>query len=179
MKTIVVTGTHSVGKTVLCNSLREALAGRLDVKIIPEMARLLIARGMSMNDKVSEVGIVSYIRTYLKYTRECKASLVISDRSVFDLFVYISVSRPDEVREEFFRLAEEVVHQEVERVHSYIYVPIEFALQADEVRPKDVIYQRTVDKKVRDLLSVFDAKVLTVSGAVEERVAAVRRWLDV
>jgi predicted ATPase len=179
MKTIVVTGTHAVGKTVLCNRLAEALSNETDVKKIPEMARILIARGISLNDKASEFGIVSYIAEYLKYMRETKATVVISDRSVFDLFAYISVSRADSVRDEFFRLAEEVVFEEVRRVNAYIYVPIEFEMQLDEVRPADTEYQRTVDITVQSLLKSFGATVLTVSGTVEERVATVKRWLNV
>jgi hypothetical protein len=178
MKTLVVTGTHAVGKTSLCNRLVETLSNTTDVKMIPEMARILIAKGISMNDKASEFGIVSYISEYLKYTRETKATLVISDRSVFDLFAYISVSRPDDVRDEFLRLAEEVVFQEVRRVDAYIYVPIEFEMQLDDVRPTDTQYQRVVDLKVRELLEFFQATVITVSGTVEERVAAVKRWLN-
>ncbi len=178
MKTIVVTGTHAVGKTLLCNRLVETLSSSIDVKMIPEMARILIAKGISMNDKASEFGIVSYVSEYLRYARETTATLVISDRSVFDLFAYISVSRPDDVRDEFLRLAEEVVFQEVRRVDAYIYVPIEFKMQLDDVRPADIQYQRAVDLKVQDLLKFFEARVVTVSGTVEERVASVKRWLD-
>ncbi len=134
MKTIVVTGTHAVGKTMLCNRLADTLSGTVDVKVIPEMARILIAKGISMNDKASEFGIVSYISEYLKYTRETKATLIVSDRSVFDLFAYISVSRPDDVREEFLKLAEEVVFEEVRRIDAYVYVPIEFEMQLDDVQ---------------------------------------------
>jgi GTPase SAR1 family protein len=179
MKTIVVTGTHSVGKTLLCNRLVETLSTTTDVKMIPEMARILIAKGISMNDKASEFGIVSYISEYLKYSRETKATLVVSDRSVFDLFAYVSVSRPDDVRDEFLKLAEEVVFQEVSRVNVYVYVPIEFEMQLDDVRPADTQYQQAVDLKVQDLLKFFKATVLTVSGTVEERATAVKRWLNV
>jgi nicotinamide riboside kinase len=179
MKTIVVTGTHAVGKTMLCDRLASALSSEMDVKVIPEMARILIAKGISMNDKATEFGIVSYISEYLRYARETKATFIISDRSVFDLFAYISVSRADDVRDEFLKLAEEVVFQEVRRVDAYVYVPIEFEMQLDGVRPADIQYQRAVDLKVRDLLTYFDAKVLTVSGTMEERVAAVERWLNV
>ncbi len=179
MKTIVLTGAHAVGKTVLCNRLASTLSRSLDVKIIPEMARILIAKGISMNDKASEFGIVSYISEYLKYARETRATLVISDRSVFDLFAYISVSRPDDVRDEFVKLAEEVVFQEVSRVDAYVYVPIEFEMQLDGVRSADVQYQKEIDLKVRDLLTFFGAQVITVSGTVEERAAAIKRWLNV
>jgi predicted ATPase len=179
MKAIVVTGTHAVGKTVLCKRLIDAVSGSRDAKMIPEMARILIAQGIAMNNKATEFGIVSYIREYLKHWRHVKADLLISDRSVLDLLAYISVSRPMEVREEFISLTEEIVYQEVERVDVYAYVPIEFDMVVDDVRPDDVRYRQTVDDKIRHLLKHFGAKAITVSGSVEQRVAAVRRWLDV
>lgn len=179
MRTIVVTGTHSVGKTVLCNQLIEQLSSNQDVRMIPEMARILIAKGIPMNDEVSEFGIVNYILEYLSHSRMIKANLVISDRSVFDLYTYISVSRPSEVRDEFLKLAEEIVYKEVERVETYVYVPIEFEMHVDEVRPSDIAYQKTIDEKVKELLSFFGARVITVSGTVEERVQSVREYLNV
>jgi hypothetical protein len=71
------------------------------------------------------------------------------------------------------------VFEEVRRVNAYIYVPIEFEMQLDEVRPADTEYQRTVDIKIQSLLKSFGATVLTVSGTVEERVATGKRWLNV
>jgi predicted ATPase len=178
MKTIVVTGTHAVGKTSLCNRLLETLSKTREVKMIPEMARILIAKGIPLNDKASEFAIVSYIAEYLRHSRETTAEFIISDRSVFDLFAYISLSRPDDVRNEYFRLAEEVVFQEVRRVDAYVYVPIEFEMQLDDVRPSDTQYQRAVDHKIQDLLRFFGAKVLTASGTLEERADVVMRWLN-
>jgi hypothetical protein len=154
------------------------LSSTIDVKMIPEMARILMAKGIPMNEKANEHAIVSYISEYLRYSRETQASLVISDRSVFDLFAYISVSRSGDVRDEFFRLAEEVVYQEVQRVYAYIYVPIEFELNVDDVRPADVLYQRTIDDKVRNLLRFFGARVIPVSGTVDRRMEEVLKFLN-
>jgi len=179
MKTIVVTGTHGVGKTSLCNRLVEKLSNVLDIKMIPEMARILIAKGIPLNDKANEFAIVSYIAEYLRYTRETRAALVVSDRSVFDLFAYISLGRAKGVRDEFFSLAQEVVFQEVQWVNAYVYVPIEFGLLLDNVRPVDAEYQQAVDIKIQELLRFFGATVLTVSGTLEERTTAVTSWLNV
>ena len=178
MKTIVVTGSHSVGKTMLCQRLVDSLSGSSEVAMIPEMARILIARGITMNDEVTEFGMVSYVLEYLRHTRMTTAKIVVSDRSVFDLYAYISISHADGVREEFVSLVEEIVRQEVQRVFCYVYVPIEFEMQADGVRPSEVTYQRTVDLNIQKLLRQFGAGVLTVSGTVDERASAVRRYLN-
>jgi predicted ATPase len=136
------------------------------------------AERIPLNENANEHAIVSYIGEYLKYSRETKARLVISDRSVFDLFSYISVSRSGDVRDEFIRLAEDVVYQEVQKVYAYIYVPIEFELKVDGVRPADLLYQRTIDNKVQHLLRFFGARVVPVSGTVDERVAEVLKFLN-
>lgn len=179
MKTIVITGAHCVGKTLLCEQLIGMLSDTIDVKMIPEMARILIANGIQMNDKADEFAIVSYIVEYLRFSRETTASLVISDRSVFDLLSYISVSRPTEVREQFVKLTEEIVHLELARVDTYVYIPIEFPMQVDEVRPADRAYQKKVDQKIRELLKYFEAKVFIASGTIEQRAMAVRKYLNV
>jgi predicted ATPase len=179
MRTIAVTGAHAVGKTLLCNRLVQALESIVNIKMIPEVARLLISRGIPMNEKVSEHGIVTYIYEYLKLCRLTKADLVISDRSVFDLLAYISVSRPTEVRDTFVKLTEEIVYQEVARTDVYVYTPIEFEMVVDDVRPADSAYQVAIDEKVRNLLGHFGARTLTVRGTIDERVKAVREYLNV
>ena len=126
-----------------------------------------------MNDSVSEFGIVNYLLEYLFQTRSQRGEIVISDRSVFDLFAYISTSRPADVRDEFVRLVEETVIAEISRVFLYVYVPIEFPLVVDDVRPAQVEYQQTIDAKIVELLRKYNARTLSVSGPLKERVGQV------
>ena len=170
-RTIVVTGSHSVGKTTLCEHLiQELRKTHTSTALIPETARTLIARGMPMNDAVSESGIIHYLIEYLVQTRTNKAQLVISDRSVFDLFAYISCSRDPSVRNEYIQLVEEVVIAEIQRVFTYVYVPIEFPLVNDGIRPDQADYQQLIDTKIRHLLAKYNAKTITVSGSTQQRV---------
>lgn len=174
MKVIVITGSHGVGKTTLCRELHSSLFGEVEATLIPEMARILIAKGIPMNDQVSEFAIVTYVVEYLKLRRLAKGSLVISDRSVFDLYAYIRTRRPSEVRQEFVQLAEEVTRAEVLSGNLYVYVPIEFPMVVDDVRPEATAYQRLIDSAIVELLKSLNATVLTVSGSLNERVEQVR-----
>jgi predicted ATPase len=145
--------------------------------MIPEMARILIGRGLPMNDKVSELSIVCYVAEYLKHTRRATADLVISDRSVFDLYAYISHSKSDDVRAEYLEMVREQVADEVDRVHAYIYLPIEFELVADQVRPSDAQYREAIDNNVRRLLKEFGANVLEIGGSLAERTEKLKAFL--
>ena len=51
----------------------------------------------------------------------------------------------------------------------YIYVPIEFDMTVDELRPDDVAYQHHIDEVVRNLLDDFDLPHLQVTGSVQDR----------
>lgn len=169
-KTVVVTGSHSVGKTVLCEALVDSLSKAEHVGFIPEMARVLIAQGIPMNDKVSESGIIAYIVQYLRCRRYAQGKIIVSDRSVFDLYAYISTSRPSDVRDEFVRLTEEVVRAEIATVDLYVYVPVEFAMVLDDVRPAATDYQKLIDATIVLFLRQFEANYITVTGTVEQRV---------
>lgn len=131
-----------------------------------------------MNDSVSEFGIVNYLLEHFVQSREQTGDVIISDRSVFDLFAYITTSRPNDVRDEFVRLVEEIVIAEVSRVSLYVYVPIEFTLEVDDVRPADLEYQKRVDGQIMALLRKFEAPILLVSGSVEMRVNQVLEALQ-
>ena len=169
-KTVVVTGSHSVGKTVLCEALVDSLSKTEQVGFIPEMARVLIAQGIPMNDQVSETGITTYIVQYLRCRRYAKGKIIVSDRSVFDLYAYISTSRPADVRDEFVWLAEEIVRAEIATVDLYVYVPVEFAMVLDDVRPAATEYQKAIDAAIVLLLRQFEANYVAVTGTVEQRV---------
>lgn len=181
MKKIVITGTHGVGKTTLVEKLATSLRTKLKVGVIPETARALVAQGIPMNDEVSEFGIACYIVTYLKAQRELPTDLdlAISDRSLFDLFVYITDKRPEKVRYEFVQLVEELVFEEMKNVELFVYIPIEFEMESDGVRPFDLDYQKRIDSKVKTQLETFGARTITSSGDLDNRVREIEKYLNV
>lgn len=51
----------------------------------------------------------------------------------------------------------------------FIYLPIEFAIEDDGVRPMDKMFQKKVDTCMRNLMYEFHITPLVVTGSVEER----------
>lgn len=171
MRKYIITGSHSVGKTSLCTKIYEKLRSDTDIEVLPEIARILLAKGIPMNDKANEYSIVSYLLEYLRLWRNKKNSIILSDRGVLDLYAYISVKRPDDVRNEFVELIYEMVLNESETIDAYVYLPIEFKMQRDTIRPDDEIYQFQIDTKIRELLNQVNTKVIEVNGSLGMRVA--------
>ena len=175
---VSVSGTHSVGKTILTNQLSGVLSKTRQVAIIPEVARILIDKGLEMNTAITEFGVCNYLLEYLRYERTIVADVVISDRSLIDLLAYISVNQSVTVRREYLDLVEEVIYMESLRFAFYIYLPIEFPMEFDGVRPADIIYQRAVDTRIVELLHHFGVPFHRVTGTIDERVDQICSIID-
>jgi len=52
------------------------------------------------------------------------------------------------------------------------YIPIEFDLEKDGVRPEDLEYQKKVDDLLKELLCYFQMPYITLRGTTERRLAA-------
>jgi len=164
-----ISGSHSVGKTVLAEEIYEYYKDQLNVVRITEIARILINRGFKLNKDITEYGIINYALEYLKKERKSKADIVISDRSIIDLLSYIKVNKSDKIRKPYISLIEEIVYMEKNRFDLYLYLPIEFPLQIDDVRPSDVKYQQKVDDMILKLLSEYNTNWYEIKGSVKER----------
>lgn len=178
MRRYIITGSHSVGKTSLCEGVNLLLRGNYDIRVIPEIARLLIAKGIPMNDKADEFSIISYLLEYLKLWRESEADIILADRGVLDLYAYISVKRPSVVRDEFVELVYEMMLRESKSIDAYVYLPIEFRMKQDNVRPNDEEYQLLIDGKIQEIMWKIGAPLIEVSGSLNERVEKVVGLLD-
>ena len=175
---IAVTGSHSVGKTVLVDNLRKKLSLKYDVSIIHEMARKLIAKGFKMNMDITEYGVINYAFEYLHAERNFHSEIVISDRSVIDLLAYIKVNKSPKIKPKVISLIEEIVFLESRRVDFYFYIPIEFPLQFDGVRPADLNYQKSVDKMIQELLSYYKIKNYKITGTISKRVTKATKIIN-
>jgi hypothetical protein len=51
----------------------------------------------------------------------------------------------------------------------YCYLPIEFPLLIDDVRPVDEIYRKLVDKMIRSILKEYKLNFVEISGTIENR----------
>lgn len=177
MYRLSISGTHSTGKTTLVNSVKYFVDEK-HVQIIPEIARILIDKGFKLNQDITEYGIVNYITEYLYHERIIESDVVISDRSLIDLLAYVKTNNSSKIRHKYFKLIEEVVFEESKRFDCYVYIPIEFTLVLDNVRPSDISYQKQVDKTFIQLYDYYNIQPVFITGSVEERTKKFLRLID-
>lgn len=169
---VSVSGTHSTGKTSLVAACRELLARtqpELEVSYIGEVARQVIAMGLPLNREATLESYLRYIRMQLQAERETTAETVISDRSLVDSLAYLETSRIDAIPEAFVGLMREIVQAEKRYFDVYVYVPIEFGLESDRVRPSDTRYQEDVEDKLAEILRRYRMPCVEVHGPTPQR----------
>jgi deoxyadenosine/deoxycytidine kinase len=171
MMRISISGSHSVGKTTLANQLMEVIQREHNIELIPEIARILIAKRFLLNQNITEWGIVNYVQEYLYNERICNADIVLSDRSLIDLLAYIKTNNSPKIRKQFIQLVEEVVFEESKRFDHYFYLPIEFPLILDNVRPIDISYQKEVDHTLTELFKYYSIHPIVITGTIDQRIS--------
>jgi hypothetical protein len=68
------------------------------------------------------------------------------------------------------RLIIEQIYIEKENTDVYVYIPIEFPMEKDELRPAESEYQCYIDGVIRELLKDFEMPTVEVRGTLEQRV---------
>lgn len=59
----------------------------------------------------------------------------------------------------------------------FVYLPIEFGIENDGVRPTDVAFQKKVDECMRKLIYLFGIVPFVVSGSVDERLESIVKFI--
>jgi nicotinamide riboside kinase len=172
---ISLSGTFSTGKSTLAESTHSALTARYPgrVDLIREVARGVIAKGFQLDRGATVGSYVNYILAQLRAERLATAPHVISDRSLLDLIPYIRLNADENIPAYFTEMLEEVVWRESQYFDLYCYLPIEFAMEADEIRPADEGYRASVDRAFLQALGDFGVDYVEVGGTVAERTARV------
>lgn len=166
---ISITGSHGVGKTTLIHAVLSELRNQHDISMVAEPAREIAKDGFYVNDRITLDGVFEYLRYCLSEARQSQSDLILTDRSILDLYVYTKELFPQRFSLALERLIREQIAVESRRTKLYIYVPIEFDMTVDELRPDDVAYQHHIDEVVRNLLDDFGLPHLQVTGSVQDR----------
>lgn len=172
---ISFSGTFSTGKTTLAAASYEALSERYPGKVhlIREVARGVIAKGFQLDRGATVDSYVNYILAQLRAERESEAEHVLSDRSLLDLIPYVRLNADERIPDYFVEMLEEVVWRESRFFDVFCYVPIEFPMESDGVRPPDEAYRAAVDACFVDALREFGVEFVRVGGSIGERTAQV------
>jgi nicotinamide riboside kinase len=170
-KRIAIVGSFSTGKTTLA----EALARRLDLPLLPEVAREIVELGFKLDkDATPETEALIFLR---QYNNELAADEFVGDRSLIDVMAYagwVLDNQPYRKEMLLWEECEKLAERRLRTNYSHVYyLPIEFPIVLDGLRPDDPAFQKEIDERVRGLLQSHSVAYSTITGSVEERLDAI------
>jgi nicotinamide riboside kinase len=173
---VAIVGSFSTGKTTLA----EALARRLSLPLLPEVAREVAAEGFRLDkDATPETEALIFLR---QYNNELAVAEFVGDRSLIDVMAYAGWVLDNQARrkemalwDECVRLAERSLRSSYSHVY---YLPIEFPIVLDGLRPDDPGFQKEIDERIVRLLQGHGISYVTLTGSVEDRVAKLEDGLQ-
>ena len=172
---IAIVGSFSKGKTTTA----EILARRLDLPLLPEVAREVVELGFKLDKDASpETETLIFLR---QYNNELSTPEFVGDRSLIDVMAYAGWVLDNQKRTKEFHLWDECVRLAERRLrtsYSHVfYLPIEFPIVLDGLRPDDPEFQRDIDERIRRLLRANDIEHETITGTIDSRTEAILQTL--
>jgi nicotinamide riboside kinase len=176
MRRVAIVGSFSTGKTTLA----EAAAPKLDLPLLPEVAREVVELGFKLDkDATVETETLIFLRQY--YNEMIHESFV-GDRSLVDVMAYASWVLENQDRRKEFALWDTCLsiakHHLRSQYTDVFYLPIEFGIVPDGLRPLDPDFQQDIDKRMLHFLEMYDVKYQTLTGSVEDRMGQLLQALD-
>ena len=170
---VAFVGSFSTGKTTLAN----LFAREWDYPLLPEVAREVVELGFPL-DQTATAETETLI-----FLKQWRAELVhehyVADRSIYDVLAYADwvMENAEERKENHLWLeSRELATLDLRARYDYVfYLPIEFPIVLDGLRPDDTGFQADIDGRIRALLESHDVAFHPLSGSVEERQDQVRK----
>jgi nicotinamide riboside kinase len=167
---IAIVGSFSTGKTTLA----EMAAEPLGLPLLPEVAREVAAEGFKLDkDATPEVETLIFLR---QYRNEMRHPAFIADRSLLDVMAYAGWVLDHQERRREFALWDACLDVAEHRLRTQythvVYLPIEFPIVPDGLRPMDPEFQQDIDRRILELLDRYGIKYQTLTGSIEDRLAA-------
>lgn len=163
-----VCGAPGVGKTTLAKAVRRRLAaeGR-EPEDLPEVARLITAKGVKIDKEMGEADYDAFLQAYAERDAAPRG-LAVADRTPVDHYSYVEVNgnTSENVRQRHRQAAVDGIR----RYNVLLYLPIQFPLRRDGFRTTDPGYQRRLDTSIRTLLTQVDVPVVRLDGSRNERI---------
>ncbi len=168
---IAIVGSFSTGKTTLA----ERLARRLDLPLLPEAAREVVELGFKLDkDATPETETLIFLK---QYNNELSTDEFVSDRSLIDTMAYagwVLENRAPTKEMALWEECERLAERRLRTSYSHVfYLPIEFPIVLDGLRPDDPVFQKEIDERILRLLDSHSISYETITGSVEERMEAI------
>jgi nicotinamide riboside kinase len=171
---VAFVGSFSTGKTTLAT----LFAREWDYPLLPEVAREVVELGFPL-DKGATPETETLI--FLKQWRaEESHDRFVADRSIYDVLVYadwvMENNEDDRKENHLWWESRALATMDLRARYDHVfYLPVEFPIVADGLRPDDPGFQADIDRRMRGLLETHDIEFHTLSGSVEDRQAQVRK----
>ena len=172
---ILITGTHSTGKTTLISEFVKR-NNQLKIHVINEVAREMMDNGFLLGKKGNVNSYIHYIKKQLEkeiQSDSFKYDILLADRSLIDGVVHPIINNrlnSSDVPQDFIDMFERILYFQKTFYDIYVYIPIEFGMINDKNRPIDENYRREIDKELKSMLDKHISNYCTVSGTIEERI---------
>ena len=170
---VAFVGSFSTGKTTLANHF----AREWDYPLLPEVAREVVELGFPLDQNATaETETLIFLK---QWRAEASHERFVADRSVYDVLAYADwvMEHHAETRKEdhLWNESRQIALLDLRARYDHVfYLPIEFPIVLDGLRPDDTAFQSDIDKRIRHLMESADVVFHTLSGSVEERAEQVR-----
>lgn len=171
---IAFVGSFSTGKTTLAN----LFAREWDYPLLPEVAREVVALGFPLDQSATaETETLIFLK---QWRAEMSHDHFVADRSIYDVLAYADwvMEHQDGARKEnhLWYESREIATMDLRARYDHVfYLPVEFPIVLDGLRPDDTAFQADIDRRITGLLHGEDVAYQTLTGTVEERQEQVRR----
>lgn len=139
------------------------------VELVTDVARTLYAQGIPINQETEDSQYALFFEKHLaNLFHNSSADFVIYDRTILDSISYAQAN--GNLAASWLQFAKTVAKNTIGRIDMYFFIPIEFPLHKDGVRPPDVRYQAQVNQAILEVLDECGPKYTTIVGGRENRV---------
>lgn len=172
---IAIVGSFSTGKTTLA----ETGAAKLGLPLLPEAAREVAALGFKLDkDATPETEALIFLK---QYYNEMTHPDFIGDRSLIDVMTYAGWVLDNQEWRKEMALWEQclaIAQHHLRSQYSHVfYLPIEFPIVPDGLRPMDNDFQREIDERMLAIMQSNSIEYQTLQGSVDDRLAALEKLL--
>lgn len=170
---IAFVGSFSTGKTTLAN----LFAREWEFPLLPEVARQVVELGFPLDQSATaETETLIFLK---QWRAELSHERFVADRSIYDVLAYadwvMEHAPPDRKENHLWWEARELATFDLRARYDHVfYLPIEFPIVLDGLRPDDTAFQADIDRRIRHLLESADVTYRTLTGPVEVRQQQVR-----
>ena len=186
---IIFMGSHGTGKTTLANELSsvidmpvvESVAREVQKNIqLLEDASVIDTNNMDDFDRKVKKNVYQKVycsMAYWDFMRWVGAEVpCIMTRCPLDTIAYAIADKQitEETSTECLKVLQDDDEFQLALQRSlFVYLPIEFGIENDGIRPTDKKFQKDVDECMRKLIYMFGITPLVVTGTVDERMEAI------